>query len=175
MTLREYLNKFMWLWGAMKRIHALIFALSLVIISLAIPPSGFSKDLLNIDQECQECHSEFEPFEVVIDAPSEVPVEYDFEYKVIVRNNGDHEVQDIEAIIDLSGAEFLETSLIGGEPYHDEIYTAPLNLQAAHSPGSCNGGDALADNHRSSCVFCKRSGISQASISACEFFSIYQI
>jgi hypothetical protein len=105
----------------MKKSYALLFALSLVVISLAIPPSGFSKDLVYIDQECEECHSEFEPFDVVIDAPSEVPIEYDFEYKVIVRNNGEHEVQDIEAIIDLSEAEFLETSLIGGEPYNDEI------------------------------------------------------
>lgn len=140
MTLREYLNKFMWLWGAMKKFHALLFAVSLVIISLAIPPSGFSKDLVNIDQECQECHTEFEPFDVVIDTPSEVPVKFDFDYKVIVRNNGDHEVQDIEAIIDLSGAEFLETSLIGGEPYHDEITNAvSVGETAIHSFPVANG------------------------------------
>jgi hypothetical protein len=127
----------------MKRIHALIIAFSIVFISLTIPPSGFSKDIINIDQECQECHSEFEAFEVVIDAPSEVPLEYDFEYKVIVRNNGEHEVQDLEAIIDLSQAEFLETSLIGGEPYHDEITDAvSVGETAIYSFPVANGANS---------------------------------
>jgi hypothetical protein len=105
----------------MKRTWALFFAVALFTIGILIPPLGFSQSPLAIDQECEECHSEFEPFIVVIDAPSEVPNGFDFDYKVIVRNNGEHEVQDLEAIIDLSEAEFLDTSLVGGEPYHEEI------------------------------------------------------
>jgi hypothetical protein len=105
----------------MKRIHALIFALSLIITSLAIPPTAFSTHLSKIDEECVDCHSEYEAFEVIIDSPSEVPENFDFEYKVIVRNNEEHEVQDLRAFIDLSEAEFLETDLVGGEPYHEEI------------------------------------------------------
>jgi hypothetical protein len=138
----------------MKKSHALIFALSLVIVSLAIPPTAFSKNLSNIDQECQECHSEFEPFEVVLDSPSEVPVDYEFEYKVIVQNNGEHEVQGIEAIIDLSEAGFLETSLMGGEPYSDVItdsvgvgetatYTFPITNGAISATIILEGDDGI--------------------------------
>jgi hypothetical protein len=68
---------------------------------------------------------------VIIDAPSEVPSEFEFDYRVIVRNKGEHEVQNLEAIIDLSQAQYLETSLEGGEPYHEEISSSVAVLQTA--------------------------------------------
>lgn len=105
----------------MKRIHTLILVIAFIILVVLMPPIGFSSPISSADQECEECHSEFEAFKVIIDAPQEVPEEYDFEYKVIVRNRGEHSVQDLSAIIDLSEAPNLEPALGGGEPYHDEI------------------------------------------------------
>jgi hypothetical protein len=57
---------------------------------------------------------------MTIDAPKEVPENYDFEYRVIVGNPGEHEVQNIEAVLDISGAPNLEFAQDGGEPYHEE-------------------------------------------------------
>ncbi len=104
----------------MKRAWVLFFASTLFIVGIALPPLGDSHLLNAADDECESCHSEFEPFQVVVDAPSEVPESQEFDYKVIVRNNGDHEVTDLEAIIDLSGAQFLKTSLEGGVAFHEE-------------------------------------------------------
>jgi hypothetical protein len=105
----------------MKRAWVLFFGLTLFTVGIMLPPFGDSHTLNLADESCEECHSEFEPFQVVIDAPSEVPAAFEFDYKVIVQNNGEHEVQNLEAIIDLSEAQYLDTILEGGEPYHDEV------------------------------------------------------
>jgi hypothetical protein len=136
--------------GYMKRIHALILTIAIIILVVMMPPFGFSYPLSNTNGECEECHSEFEAFAVIIDAPREVPEDYDFEYKIIVRNHGEHSVQDLSAIIDLSDAPNLEAAL-GGEPYHDEIsgsvsfgsvesYTFPI-LEGASSAVIILDGD----------------------------------
>lgn len=105
----------------MKRIHIFILSTALIIFVVLIPPASFSAPFSNTQQECEECHSEFEAFRVIIDSPKEVPEDYDFEYRVIVRNDGEHEVKDLEAVIDLSEAPNLIPAMGGGEPYHEEI------------------------------------------------------
>jgi hypothetical protein len=121
---------------------------------IVVPLVGFSSTVSEIDSECEECHSEFEAFEVIIDAPSEVPRDYDFEFRVIVRNNGEHGVQNLEALIDLSEAEYLETSMESGEPYHDEIsgsvtvmgtvtYTFPVASGANQATVILDGDDGI--------------------------------
>jgi uncharacterized protein affecting Mg2+/Co2+ transport len=138
----------------MKRTQALFFAIALLTMGLLLPPVGFSQTTNNLDDGCEECHSEFEAFSVIIDAPQEVPSDYEFDYKVIVRNNGEHEVQDLEAIFDLSEAEFLMTSLEGGESYHEEIsdsvsifgtatFTFPITKGATEATVILDGEDGL--------------------------------
>ncbi|MEE9151884.1 MAG: hypothetical protein V3U20_08655 [Thermoplasmata archaeon] len=104
----------------MKRIHTLILTTVIIIIVVLAPPASFSYPLSSNNQVCEECHSDFEAFSITIDAPSEVPEDYDFEFRVIVRNHEEHEVRDLEAVIDLSEAPNLEPAL-RGEPYHEEI------------------------------------------------------
>jgi hypothetical protein len=115
----------------MKRAHTLIIIFIIMICGIVIPPAGFSTTTSELDQECEECHSEFEAFEIIIDAPTEVPRNFEFDYKVIVRNNGEHEVQDLEALIDLSEAAFLDTTMNSGEPYNDEISSSVSAGQTA--------------------------------------------
>jgi hypothetical protein len=107
--------------GNMKRILGLFLAAVFIFMVIIIPPASFSSPFSEVNQECEECHSEFDAFRVIIDAPKEVPEDYEFEYRVIVRNDGEHEVQDLEAIIDLSEAPNLVPAVGGGEPYHEEI------------------------------------------------------
>ncbi len=75
------------------------------------------------EEECkegEEGHGGFEAFTLTIDAPSEVPNDYEFDYKIIVRDEWKHEVLGLEAVLDLSEAPHLE--FISGipEPYHSE-------------------------------------------------------
>jgi uncharacterized membrane protein len=106
------------------------------------------------NDDCEECHSEFDAFIVTIDAPSEVPENYDFEYKVIVRNNGEHDVQDLQAVIFLAEAPNLEAQLEGGEPYHEEVsgsvtiggtqsYTFPVVAGASEAKIILDGDDGV--------------------------------
>ncbi|UCG70875.1 MAG: ferric reductase-like transmembrane domain-containing protein [Thermoplasmata archaeon] len=105
----------------MKRNHIFILSVALIVFVVLIPPGSFSAPFSQTQQECEECHSEFEAFRVIIDSPREVPEDYEFEYRVIVRNDGEHEVRDLEAVIDLSEAPNLIPAMGGREPYHEEI------------------------------------------------------
>lgn len=105
----------------MKKKYCLALTITFIFLIILIPPMSFSIPLSNTNGECEECHSDFEAFTLTIDAPKEVPVNYDFDYKVIVKNQGEHTVKDMEAIIDLSGAPNLKPSSGRKEPYHNEI------------------------------------------------------
>jgi hypothetical protein len=104
----------------MKRAFKLTIVVTFIILVLVMPPYSFSEPVPSTLQGCEECHSEFEAFSVIIDAPKEVPENHEFDYKVIVKNNGEHEVQGLMAELRLSGASHLEATVDGGEPYHDE-------------------------------------------------------
>ncbi len=56
------------------------------------------------DGECEECHTEFEPFMVQVDSPSEVPAGYEFDYGLLVQNPWAHDLNDVTLIVDLSGS-----------------------------------------------------------------------
>ncbi|UCE37570.1 MAG: hypothetical protein JSW00_19305 [Thermoplasmata archaeon] len=75
------------------------------------------------EEECEEGdegHEDFEAFTLTIDAPSEVPDNYEFEYKVIVRDEWKHDVLGLSALLDLSKAPNLEFTTETTEPYHME-------------------------------------------------------
>jgi hypothetical protein len=137
----------------MKRIQALLLATVLLLAGFLIPPYDISSAPLDND-DCEECHSEFNAFTVTIDAPSEVPENYDFEYKVIVRNNGEHDVQSLQAVIYLTEAPNLQAQLEGGEPHHEEVsgsvtaggtqtYIFPVVAGASEAKIVLDGDDGL--------------------------------
>lgn len=75
------------------------------------------------EEECEEGdegHGDFEAFSLTIDAPTEVPDDYEFDYKVIVRDEWKHEVLGLEAMLDISDAPHLEFQSGMPEPYHNE-------------------------------------------------------
>lgn len=105
----------------MKRIHTAIFTILLILGIMFMPTISVPAPFSNQDEGCEDCHSEFNAFTLTVDAPSEVPEDYEFEFKVIVRNHGEHEVQGLQALLSLSEASTLEPLREGGEPFHDEI------------------------------------------------------
>jgi hypothetical protein len=84
--------------------------------------------------ECESCHSGFEAFTLTPDAPSEVPMNYSFEYKIIVRNTWKHTVKELEATLDLSDAPYIMFPGVEREPYLDELEDEVFVLTAnAHT------------------------------------------
>ena len=63
------------------------------VVSTFLPPAQ--------EGECDECHDGFEPFEIVLDHPTEVPAGISFEFKVHMVNGGNHEVRNPYAVLDL--------------------------------------------------------------------------
>ncbi len=137
----------------MRRFQAIFFASILLITGLIIPPFDISSYPLDND-DCEECHSGFSAFTVTVDAPSEVPESYDFEYKVIVKNNGEHDLLNLQAVIYLSEAPNLQAQIDGGEPYHEEIsgsvsaggtqsYTFPVMAGASEAKIALDGEEGL--------------------------------
>ena len=104
----------------MNRILALFLSIIVIVVVVLIPlPETLV--IINAQEEgCKSCHSSFKAFTMTLDAPKEVPESYDFEYKVIVGNPWKHELQNVEAVLDISGAPNLEFAQDGGEPYHEE-------------------------------------------------------
>ncbi len=137
----------------MKRIHGLILAIAFTLTVILMPPMSFSAPLPRTYQVCEECHSNFNAFTLIIDAPKEVPETYDFDYNVIVKNREEHTVQGLEAILDLSNAPNIVSTLVG-EPYHEEIsgsvsvggteaYTFPVEQGASSALITLDGDEGL--------------------------------
>jgi hypothetical protein len=138
----------------MKNSKILIASILIIILVLFMPTPSISYPFSNIDQECEECHSDFEAFELIIDAPSEVPEDYEFDFKVIVKNQGEHDVQDLMAVIDLSDAPYLELASGVSEPYHQEhsgsvgiggteTYSFPVEESASDAVIDLDGDEGL--------------------------------
>lgn len=138
----------------MKKLFGLVLAIAFIFIVVLMPPLSFSAPLSKSNGECEDCHSDFEAFIITIDAPKEVPENYDFDYKVIVKNNGEHIVKNLEAVIDLSDAPNLKPSNGGGEPYHNEIsgslsigasmvYSFPVEENASLAVISLDGDEGM--------------------------------
>lgn len=104
----------------MNRSLTLFFSIIIIAVAVLIPLPGTWVTIIAQEEGCESCHSEFKACTMTIDAPQEVPENYDFEYKVIVGNPWEHEVQNVEAVLDISGAPHLEFAQDGGEPYHEE-------------------------------------------------------
>jgi hypothetical protein len=104
----------------MNRILGLFLSIILIVVVVLIPLPETSNTIFAQEEGCVSCHSSFKAFTMTLDAPREVPENYDFEYKVIVGNPGEHELQNVEAVLDISGAPNLEFAQEGGEPYHEE-------------------------------------------------------
>ncbi|UCE73279.1 MAG: hypothetical protein JSV56_09620, partial [Methanomassiliicoccales archaeon] len=104
----------------MKKSYTLIISATIIVVAVLMPPASFSYPLSDTEGDCEECHSDFKAFTLTVDSPSEVPEDYDFEFKVIVRNTGEHEVRNLQAKIYLTSALNLESTNETGEPYHDE-------------------------------------------------------
>ncbi len=90
-------------------ISELIKFTTLVIIAVVALSPLLSPVLSNVvkpysDGECEECHTGFEPFNVLMDSPTGVKEGEDFEFKVIVINPWVHEIRDLVVEMDLSGA-----------------------------------------------------------------------
>ncbi|UCE35982.1 MAG: ferric reductase-like transmembrane domain-containing protein [Thermoplasmata archaeon] len=138
----------------MKRRHALVFGAILILCAFIISPAGISNPISYGDDGCEDCHSEFKAFTVTIDAPKEVPDNYDFEYKVIVRNTGEHKVQKLQTVMILSEAPNLKATMEGGEPYHEEMsgsvgiggtqsYSFPVTFGAVRAEIILDGDEGL--------------------------------
>jgi hypothetical protein len=98
-------------------ITAFVIVVIVMAIILSIPEGEEG------EEECEEGdegHSGFEAFTLIIDAPTEVPDDYEFDYKIIVRDEWKHEVLGLEAVIDLSDASNLEFQSGIPEPHHAE-------------------------------------------------------
>ncbi|MFW3146929.1 MAG: ferric reductase-like transmembrane domain-containing protein [Thermoplasmatota archaeon] len=60
-----------------------------------------SKFVKPLDEgECDECHNGFEPYELTIDSPEEVPVDHEFEFRIRVENNWKHDIDSIVMWVD---------------------------------------------------------------------------
>lgn len=96
-----------------------------MVISITVAAILFSLTPLQADSsmyqsqegECEECHSEFEAFRITPDGPREVPEDYAFEYRVIIRNTWKHKVEDLKATIDLSNCQGVHLDIEGTPPY----------------------------------------------------------
>lgn len=92
-----------------------------IIIILAMSLLLFISQDEEGEEECDagdEGHKGFEAFTLTTDAPSEVPDNYEFDYKVIVRDEWKHEVLGLEAILYLLESPHLEFISGTPEPYH---------------------------------------------------------
>jgi hypothetical protein len=68
------------------------------------------------DRPCEDCHSEFYPFELDVEQPSRIQPDESFEYRIIVKNSDmdkEHAVTDLTATLTGIGAE-------PKEPYNNE-------------------------------------------------------
>jgi hypothetical protein len=119
-NVQQLLNKRKYIASGMNRILALFLSIIIIVVVVLIPLPEASLTIFAQEEGCESCHSSFKAFTMTLDAPKEVPESYDFEYKVIVGNPGEHEVQNLEAVLDISGAPNLEFTQDGGEPYHEE-------------------------------------------------------
>jgi hypothetical protein len=54
--------------------------------------------------QCEECHSSFQPFNIIPDSPTGVPEGEEFDYKLIIENPWKHDIRDIQVTIDLTNA-----------------------------------------------------------------------
>lgn len=110
----------------MKKNQTQFFALIIIIVIILVLSMGFFLLISSVEKGEEECeegdegHKGFEAFTLTIDAPSEVPDNYEFDYKVIVRDEWKHEVLGLEAVLDLSRAPHLEFIFGMPEPYHME-------------------------------------------------------
>ncbi len=92
-----------------KRTLCMIIAMTALVIavflsSLPAAPSlaaGPSRQ----NDECGSCHSGFIAFSPILDAPTEVPENYDFEYKVRVENDWKHEVKELSTTINIENGD----------------------------------------------------------------------
>jgi hypothetical protein len=110
----------------MKMNKTLFFALIITIVIILVLSMGFFLLISSVEKGEEECeegdegHEGFEAFTLTIDAPSEVPDNYEFDYKVIVRDEWKHEVLGLEAMLYLSESPHLEFISGTTEPYHTE-------------------------------------------------------
>ncbi|UCF08948.1 MAG: hypothetical protein JSW28_04475 [Thermoplasmata archaeon] len=137
----------------MNRAYTVLISSILIITVMLIPPIGNSNSLSQ-ENGCEECHSNFKAFAVILDAPEEVPVDYGFEYKVVVKNPGEHTLEDVEAVIDITSAPHLRSKTEPGEPFHDEVsgtvgpgitmgYTFPVEEGAFSAVVSLDGNEGI--------------------------------
>ena len=117
---QQFLNKMKCYAIGMNRILAPFLSIIVIVVVVFFPLPDISDTIIAQEEGCVSCHSGFKAFTMTIDAPQEVPEKYDFEFKVIVGNPWDHELQNVEAVLDISGAPNLEFAQDGGEPYHEE-------------------------------------------------------
>ena len=96
------------------------------VVSTFLPPAQ--------EGECDECHDGFKPFEIVLDHPSEVPTGRPFEFKVHMINDGNHEVRDPHAILDIQASTGLTfEGAVEGEGSYDISGAVPRGGTSDHS------------------------------------------
>ena len=65
----------------MNRILALFLSITVIAVVVLIPLPETSVIINAQEEGCVSCHSSFKAFTMTIDAPKEVPENYDFEFK----------------------------------------------------------------------------------------------
>lgn len=117
---QQFLNKMKCYAVGMNRIPVPFFSIIIALLVVMVPLPGTHDSLFAQEEGCESCHSGFRAFTMTVDAPTEVPQDYDFDYNVLVTNPGEHDLQNVAAVLDISKAPTLEFARNGSEPYHGE-------------------------------------------------------